>query len=62
MDSLLHAPRISAGGTDITSVAIDEGVNTLLTLDDDFERVDRFVTEVILSPDEFRELNRYLEN
>ena len=41
-------------------VAIDEGVNTLVTLDDDFERFDEFETEVILSPDEFRELNRFL--
>ena len=43
-------------------VAIDEGVNTVLTLDDDFERFDAFDTEVILSPDEFEELNRYLGN
>jgi predicted nucleic acid-binding protein len=43
-------------------VAIDEGVNTVLTLDDDFERFDAFDTEVILSPGEFEELNRYLGN
>lgn len=43
-------------------VAIDEGVNTVLTIDDDFERFDAFETEVILSPAEFRELNRYLGN
>jgi len=36
-------------------------VNTVLTLDDDFERFDAFATDVILSPDEFRELNEYLE-
>ncbi|GAB6878511.1 hypothetical protein JCM17823_07850 [Halorubrum gandharaense] len=41
-------------------VAIDEGVNTVLTIDDDFERFDEFQTEVILSPDEFAELNRFL--
>lgn len=41
-------------------VAIDEGVSTVLTIDDDFERFDAFETEVILSPDEFRELNRFL--
>ena len=41
-------------------VAIDQGVSTVLTIDDDFERVDEFDTEVILSPDEFRELNRFL--
>jgi predicted nucleic acid-binding protein len=41
-------------------VAIDEGVTTVLTIDDDFERFDAFDTEVILSPDEFRELNSFL--
>lgn len=43
-------------------VAIDEGVNTVVTIDDDFERFDAFATDVILSPDEFTELNRFLEN
>jgi len=42
-------------------VAIDEGVNTMLTIDDDFERFDMFTTEVILSPAEFVELNKFLE-
>jgi len=41
-------------------VAIDEGIHTVLTIDDDFERFDAFDTEVILSPDEFAELNRFL--
>lgn len=43
-------------------VAIDEGVKTVLTIDDDFERFDAFDTEVILSPEEFAELNRFLAN
>lgn len=43
-------------------VAITEGVNTVLTIDDDFEDFDAFETEVILSPDEFMELNRFLGN
>lgn len=43
-------------------VAIDEGVNTVVTIDHDFERFDAFDTELILSPDEFRELNRFLGN
>ena len=43
-------------------VAIEEGVNTLLTIDYDFERFDAFETEIILSPEQFRELNRFLEN
>lgn len=42
-------------------VAIEEGVNTILTIDDDFERFDVFDTEVILSPAEFRALNSFLE-
>lgn len=52
------------GGWDgyYAQVAIDEGVNTVVTIDDDFERFDAFDTEVILSPDEFSELNRFLEN
>ena len=43
-------------------VVIDKGVNTVLTIDNDFERIDAFDTEVILSPDEFSELNRFLCN
>ncbi|WP_247730384.1 type II toxin-antitoxin system VapC family toxin [Halovivax limisalsi] len=43
-------------------VAIDEGVETVLTIDDDFERFDAFDTEVVLSPDEFRQLDQFLEN
>jgi predicted nucleic acid-binding protein len=43
-------------------VAVDEGVNTVLTIDDAFEGFDEFGTEVILSADEFRELNQFLEN
>ncbi len=41
-------------------IASSEGVNTVLTLDDDFERFDAFETEVVLSPEGFAELNRYL--
>lgn len=59
--------RASAANVDgwdgyYAQVAIDEGVNTVLTIDDDFERFDAFETEIILSPDEFRELNRFLGN
>jgi len=45
-----------------TQVAIAEGVNTVLTIDDDFERIDAFKTEVILSRQEFRELNQFLDS
>lgn len=42
-------------------VAVEEGVETILTIDDDFCRVDGVSIEVVLSPDEFAELNEYLE-
>jgi len=59
-----RAQNANVGGWDgyYVQVAIDEGVHTVLTLDDDFERFDAFDTEVVLSPDEFRELNRFLGN
>jgi predicted nucleic acid-binding protein len=41
-------------------VAISEGVNTVLTIDDDFERFDAFDTEVILTAEEFAKLNDFL--
>ena len=41
-------------------VAVDEGVSTVLTIDDDFERFDAFETDVILTSEEFERLNRYL--
>jgi len=34
----------------------------VLTIDDDFQRFDAFDTEIILSPEEFKELNRFLRN
>lgn len=59
-----RARDANVGGWDgyYAQVAIDEGVNTVLTIDDDFERFDAFDTEVILTPDEFSKLNRFLEN
>ena len=44
------------------AVAQSEGVETILTLDDDFESVDGVAAEVVLTPDEFVRLNDYLEN
>ena len=41
-------------------MAIEEGVETVATIDDDFERFDAFDTEIVLSPDEFAELDRFL--
>lgn len=44
-----------------TQVALEEGVETILTIDDGFRPVDGVSTKVILTPDEFADLNRYLE-
>lgn len=41
-------------------VAREEGAETILTIDDDFDRIDGVTAEVILAPDEFAELNEYL--
>lgn len=62
-DAFSQATETNVDGWDgyYAQVAIDEGVNTVLTIDDDFERFDAFDTEVILSPEEFSELNRFLE-
>lgn len=59
-----QASETNVGGWDgyYAQVAIDQGVNTVLTIDDDFERFDAFETEIILSPAEFSELNRFLGN
>jgi predicted nucleic acid-binding protein len=63
-DGLSQASDANVDGWDgyYAQVAIAEGVNTVLTLDDDFERFDAFETEVVLSPDEFTELNEFLES
>lgn len=44
-----------------SQVALEEGVETILTIDDDFQRVDGVSTEVVLSQSEFDELNEYLD-
>jgi len=43
-------------------VAIEEGVETILTLDDDFQRTEGVSTEVVLTTDEFERLNQYLDH
>ena len=40
--------------------ARETGATTILTLDDDFERVDGLTPEVVLSDDEFEELNDHI--
>lgn len=58
-----RASEANVGGWDgyYAHVAVEGDVNTVLTIDDDFERFDAFDTEIILSPDEFARLDRYLE-
>lgn len=62
-DGLSQAGDVNVEGWDgyYAQIAIEEGVNTVLTIDNDFERFSQFQTEVILSPDEFSQLNRFLE-
>lgn len=59
---LSQASEANVGGWDgyYAQVAIDEGIATVLTIDDDFERFDAFETELILSAEEFKELNQFL--
>jgi predicted nucleic acid-binding protein len=61
-DGFSMASEANVGGWDgyYARVAVEEGVNTVVTIDNDFERFDAFDTDVILSPDEFEELNRFL--
>ena len=61
-DGFSRSSDANVGGWDgyYAHVAIDEGVNTVLTIDDNFEQFDTFDTEVILSPDEFSDLNKFL--
>jgi len=63
-DGLSQSSDANVGGWDgyYARVAIDEGVKTVLTIDDDFDRFDAFDTEIVLSPDEFSELNEFLGN
>jgi len=60
--ALTRASDANIGGWDgyYAQIAVEEGVNTVLTIDNDFERFDAFETEMILSTEEFRELNEFL--
>ncbi|PSP37938.1 hypothetical protein BRC71_08155 [Halobacteriales archaeon QH_7_65_31] len=62
-DGLGRAGDANVGGWDgyYAEIALTEGVDTVVTIDDDFERFDGFETEVILSPEEFDQLNRFLD-
>lgn len=45
-----------------TQIAIEEGARTILTLDDDFNRLDEISSHIILSPEEFSILNDFIED
>jgi hypothetical protein len=53
-------PRRSRRGGCHAQVALEEGVETILTLDDDFTDIENLTTDVILSPAEFETLNQYI--
>ncbi|MGM0683271.1 MAG: hypothetical protein ACQEUA_03635 [Halobacteriota archaeon] len=57
-----RATKANVSGWDgyYAQIAIDEGAGTVVTIDDDFERFDAFETEIVLTPEEFERLNRYL--
>jgi len=57
-----RAAETNVGGWDgyYAQVAVDEGVSTIMTIDDDFARFDAFETDVILTSEEFERLNQYL--
>ena len=59
---LARADEANVGGWDgyYANVATEAGVETVATIDDDFERFDAFDTELVLSTDEFAELDRFL--
>lgn len=44
------------------AVARSEGVQTILTMDDNFDRVEGIFVELVLTQAEFAELNEYLKN
>lgn len=58
--SLSGALNIEGWDGYYAEVARSEGVDTILTLDDDFDAVEAVTAEVVLSPEEFATLNEYL--
>jgi predicted nucleic acid-binding protein len=62
-DGLTLAGTANINGWDgyYATVARSEGVETILTLDDDFERVDGVTCEVVLDTEQFETLNEYID-
>lgn len=68
-ESVLRAGLTISGSENIdgwdgyyAAVARSEGVETVLSLDDDFERVDNVACEVILTDQQAKQLNTYIES
>jgi predicted nucleic acid-binding protein len=63
-DGLSRAGAVNVEGWDgyYAQVAIEEGVTTVLTIDEDLTRFEQFETEVILSAEEFGQLDRFLDD
>ena len=61
-DGFSLARELNIGGWDshCAQVALEEGVGTILTIDDGFERIEGVEAEVVLSSEEFAALNDYL--
>jgi predicted nucleic acid-binding protein len=62
-DGLTLAGTANINGWDgyYAAVARSEGSETILTLDDDFERVDGVACEVVLDTNQFETLNEYID-
>jgi len=48
---------LARAGTPVSDPALDEGVETIVTLDDDFERINGLSSDIVLSAAEFAALN-----
>lgn len=61
-DGFSRSSELNIDGWDgyYAQVAIDEGATTILTVDDDFDRIDGVSTDVVLSSEEFSILNDFL--
>ena len=60
LEGLKRAEALGGWDGYYAEVARTEGVETILTIDDDFEAVEGVSCEVVLNAEEFGELNEYL--
>jgi len=63
-DAFDRSRELNVDGWDgyYATVALEEGAETILTLDDDFERVEGVSTEILLSREEFATLTEFIES